>query len=176
MFCRSCSIRRCSFDVFVGRKVISTSYSSAILKVPLGMILFSVKSSLVNTQPLPSASYISFQKCSNVSIHKIGLSIQLGCSNRAYLPASMLTGWWPALPIAKYLEYYPCIQVYVCVYIRMYIIYVQMCVYIICTSGRILCTHFCTYISTSWDLSISFFTELPHSFKWFCVVHCGNTL
>ena len=32
---RSCSTCRCIFDVFVGRKVISTSYSSAILKVPL---------------------------------------------------------------------------------------------------------------------------------------------
>ena len=33
VFCRSCSTCRCIFDVFVGRKVISTSYSSAILKV-----------------------------------------------------------------------------------------------------------------------------------------------
>ena len=33
MFCRSCSTCTCSFDTFVGRKVISTSYSSAILKV-----------------------------------------------------------------------------------------------------------------------------------------------
>ena len=33
VFCRSCSTCRCTFDVFVGRKVISTSYSSAILKV-----------------------------------------------------------------------------------------------------------------------------------------------
>ena len=32
VFCRSCSICRCIFDVFVGRKVISTSYSSTILK------------------------------------------------------------------------------------------------------------------------------------------------
>ena len=31
VFCRSCSTCRCIFDVFVGRKVISTSYSSAIL-------------------------------------------------------------------------------------------------------------------------------------------------
>ena len=34
VFHRSCSTCRCSFDVFVGRKVISTSYSSAILKAP----------------------------------------------------------------------------------------------------------------------------------------------
>ena len=34
VFCRSCSTCRCTFDVPVGRKVISTSYSSAILKVP----------------------------------------------------------------------------------------------------------------------------------------------
>ena len=34
VFCRSCSTCRCIFDVSVGRKVISTSYSSAILKVP----------------------------------------------------------------------------------------------------------------------------------------------
>ena len=33
LFCRSCSIYRCIFDVFVGKKVISTSYSSATLKV-----------------------------------------------------------------------------------------------------------------------------------------------
>ena len=33
VFCRSCSTCRCISDVFVGRKVISTSYSSAILKV-----------------------------------------------------------------------------------------------------------------------------------------------
>ena len=33
VFCRSCSTCRCIFDVFVGRKVISMSYSSAILKV-----------------------------------------------------------------------------------------------------------------------------------------------
>ena len=34
VFCGSCSTCRCNFDVFVGRKVISTFYSSAILKVP----------------------------------------------------------------------------------------------------------------------------------------------
>ena len=33
VFCRSCSACRCIFDVFVGRKVICTSYSSAILNV-----------------------------------------------------------------------------------------------------------------------------------------------
>ena len=33
MFCRSCSTCRCISDVFVGRKVISTSYSFAILKL-----------------------------------------------------------------------------------------------------------------------------------------------
>ena len=32
VFCRSCSTCRCISDVFVGRKVISTSYCSAILK------------------------------------------------------------------------------------------------------------------------------------------------
>ena len=36
---RSCSTCRCIFDVFVGRKEISTSYSSAILKVPLFLCL-----------------------------------------------------------------------------------------------------------------------------------------
>lgn len=35
VFCRSCSSCRCRFDVFWGRKVISTPYSSTILKVPL---------------------------------------------------------------------------------------------------------------------------------------------
>ena len=33
VFCRSCSTCRCISDVFVGRKVISTSYSSTILKL-----------------------------------------------------------------------------------------------------------------------------------------------
>ena len=33
VFCRSCSTCRCISDAFVGRKVISTSYSSAILKL-----------------------------------------------------------------------------------------------------------------------------------------------
>ena len=41
MFCRSRSICRCISDVFVGRKVISTSYSSAILKVsPVPHLLY----------------------------------------------------------------------------------------------------------------------------------------
>ena len=35
VFCTSCSTCRCIFDVLVGKKVISTSYSSAILKVVL---------------------------------------------------------------------------------------------------------------------------------------------
>ena len=35
VFYRSCSTCRCISDVFVGRKVISTSYSSTILKVSL---------------------------------------------------------------------------------------------------------------------------------------------
>ena len=35
VFCRSCSTCRCISDVLVGRKVISTSYSSAILKLLL---------------------------------------------------------------------------------------------------------------------------------------------
>ena len=34
VFCTSCSTCQCIFDAFVGRKVISTSYSSTILKVP----------------------------------------------------------------------------------------------------------------------------------------------
>ena len=33
VFCRSCSTCRCISDIFVGRKVISTSYSSALLKL-----------------------------------------------------------------------------------------------------------------------------------------------
>ena len=39
VFCRSCSTCRCICDVFVGRKLISTSYSSAILKVSPKTIL-----------------------------------------------------------------------------------------------------------------------------------------
>ena len=41
VFCRSCSTCRCISDVFVGRKVSSTSYSSAILKV-LNTLSFNV--------------------------------------------------------------------------------------------------------------------------------------
>ena len=40
VFCRSCSTFRCIFDVFVVRKVISTSYSSTILKVPPCLVYF----------------------------------------------------------------------------------------------------------------------------------------
>ena len=53
VFCRSCSTCRCISDVFVGRKVISTSYSSAILKVSVylfsdfpSLILYSLSSFL----------------------------------------------------------------------------------------------------------------------------------
>ena len=43
MFFRSCSTCRCIFDVFVGRKVISMSYSSTILKVPLLKCIFDLR-------------------------------------------------------------------------------------------------------------------------------------
>ena len=47
VFCRSCSTCRCISYVFVGRKVISTSYSSAILKLP--------------PQKLPANKYLSIK-------------------------------------------------------------------------------------------------------------------
>ena len=40
VFCRSCSTRRYISDVFVGRKVTSMSYSSAILKLPPSSLFF----------------------------------------------------------------------------------------------------------------------------------------
>ena len=40
VFCRSCSKCRCIFDVFVGRNVISKSYSSTILKVLVCLLTF----------------------------------------------------------------------------------------------------------------------------------------
>ena len=35
LFCEICSVFNCSFDEFVGEKVVSPSYSSAILAPPL---------------------------------------------------------------------------------------------------------------------------------------------
>ena len=46
LFCRSCSTCRCISDVFVGRKVISTSYSSTILKVSSQLSAFCFDSTL----------------------------------------------------------------------------------------------------------------------------------
>ena len=40
LFCEICSVFNCSFDEFVGEKVVSPSYSSTILAPPL---LFSFK-------------------------------------------------------------------------------------------------------------------------------------
>ena len=48
VFCRSCSTCRCVSDVFVGRKVISMSYSSAILKLLLHYFSFSLETSLLS--------------------------------------------------------------------------------------------------------------------------------
>ena len=48
VFCRSSSTCRCISDGFLGRKVISTSYSSAILKVPPFLVL-RLKPSVLHT-------------------------------------------------------------------------------------------------------------------------------
>ena len=40
-FCRICSAFKCSFDIFVGEKVVFPSYSSAILGPPLSVFLIS---------------------------------------------------------------------------------------------------------------------------------------
>ena len=40
LFCKLCSPFNCSFDEFVGEKVVSPSYSSAILTPPLCLLLF----------------------------------------------------------------------------------------------------------------------------------------
>ena len=47
VFCRRSSTCRCISDVFVGRKLISTSYSSAILKLPSRNKLFLLQSAKV---------------------------------------------------------------------------------------------------------------------------------
>ena len=40
LFCGICSVFKCSFDEFVGEKVVSPSYSSAILGLPLSFTFF----------------------------------------------------------------------------------------------------------------------------------------
>ena len=55
----------------------------------MGIILHSVKSSLVNTQSLTSASYISFQKCSNISLTNSGLIFSVD----AAISASIHANW-----------------------------------------------------------------------------------
>ena len=39
LFCGVCSAFKCSFDEFVGEKVVSLSYSSAILAPPINLFL-----------------------------------------------------------------------------------------------------------------------------------------
>ena len=39
LFCDVCSVFKCSFDEFVGEKVVSLSFPSAILAPPLELIL-----------------------------------------------------------------------------------------------------------------------------------------
>ena len=40
LFCKLCSLVNCSFDEFVGEKVVSLSYSSAVLTPPLLQLFF----------------------------------------------------------------------------------------------------------------------------------------
>ena len=62
MFCRSCSTYTCIFYVFVGRKVISTSHSSTILKVPLTLYLLGGSDDAHQwIQPCPCLGHILFQ-------------------------------------------------------------------------------------------------------------------
>ena len=55
LFCAVCSAFKCSFDEFVGEKVVSQSYSSAILAPPLYTIL----KVTLHLQLLQNISYIS---------------------------------------------------------------------------------------------------------------------
>ena len=60
VFCKSCSTCRCVSDVFVGRKVISTSYSSTILKVSLCNSLFKIDGILSEWQFFPAVLFLDF--------------------------------------------------------------------------------------------------------------------
>ena len=42
LFCAVCSVFKCSFDEFVGEKLVSPSYSSAILAPPLSLVAFTL--------------------------------------------------------------------------------------------------------------------------------------
>ena len=63
LFCEICSVFKCSFDEFVGEKVVSPSYSSTVLELPLRIIFYKnliVKSSnnnFIKTQTVESANY-----------------------------------------------------------------------------------------------------------------------
>ena len=70
MFCRSCSTCRCILDVFVGRKVISMSYSSAILKVYPLLTFIVVKESHLKYEIRQRLNSVSFQYHTGVLFNK----------------------------------------------------------------------------------------------------------
>ncbi|CAM9420314.1 unnamed protein product [Rangifer tarandus platyrhynchus] len=52
LFCEVCSAFKCSFDEFVGEKVVSPSYSSAILAPPLARGILTLQPGI---KPMPPA-------------------------------------------------------------------------------------------------------------------------
>ena len=92
VFCRSCSTSRCISDVFVGRKVISASYSSSILKVlpnPFEVWYFHIylqsSYSCIISYNLASASVFFFLECPSLQIVKQILSPS---------PFRPMSFWW----------------------------------------------------------------------------------
>ena len=59
LFCGIYSAFKCSFDEFVGEKVFSPSYSSAILAPPEITVLFKETSKLFSEVPAPFFSFSS---------------------------------------------------------------------------------------------------------------------
>ena len=85
LFCRIYSALKCSFDEFVGEKVVSPSYSSAILGPPLhltGFLFFLVLSCIsclciLEINPLPVVSLAIIVSHSEGSFHfRISLAVQ----------------------------------------------------------------------------------------------------
>ena len=67
LFCKVCSVFKCSFDEFVGEKVVSPSYPSAIL-TPSFIYLdveFRCSLNMLNTYPLTDIAF------ANISFHSI---------------------------------------------------------------------------------------------------------
>ena len=71
VFCRSCSTGRSIFDVFVGRKMISTSYSSTILRVSPRMF--------VNIHKVTCLDLIEIALNLQINLGRTGIMTMLSC-------------------------------------------------------------------------------------------------